>query len=956
MEKRLNNTLTGLALKIIGVLIGCFMIHSPHCLLLALDPETSIDQYVVDKWKVKDGLPSDSIWSVAQTADGYIWVTTPKGLVRFDGVKFSTVQYREIKKTQNKGEYLTDILLVDKDGTLWIGGTGHLTKYQYQTGQFTTFTKKYGLKERIIFCLHEDMRGNLWLGFWGSYLGRFANGEFTRFNCADGLEGEFITSISEDRDGNLLVVSHKNGIFTYKDGTFFKHEIAGLSNNVKKICQDREGTLWIGTNKGLFRVKDEAKVIDVYTTREGLSNDDVLEMLEDSDGNLWVATFRGLNRLKKERSGSVVFEKLFEDCPVSYIFEDREKNLWIGTWKAGLRRLKNAKFFTHAVSQDRTMQGEIMSSLFEDRQGDTWIGAHSGKLYRYRHGEYIEALEIPGITGGDISAIAEDSEGNLWVGTSEDGVFQKKGKTFIHYTTRNGLVNNNVISIYPDSKNNLWFGTYDGVSRYRSGRFESFKEQDGLLSKYVMDVYEDKNHHIWLATPKGITVIKDGKFNRENIREYLKDISVPCIYPDRRNNTSAHNDGNVLWIATWGAGLKRFENGTFVSYTTAQGMSTNFIYRILEDERDYLWMTSNSGVLRVCKDQLQAFARGRIDKVNCQSFGAADGLKNDAFYNPVFRNSLLKTRDGELWFVTGDGITTVNPGKIKTNELPPPVVIEDVVFNDRALKVCKNKKVFRGIKSVVFHFTAPTFLSPEKVRFKYKLEGYDRDWVFLQPGEKRTARYKCLEFGTYTFKVTACNRHGIWNSVGDSMTFVSSPFFYETAIFKVLLLFVFLGLVASGYFLHKKYISRGKKAVKNKNNNSSLPMNPLYVEECIKKLTYFVEVEKVYRDENVSLQSLSKQLSIPYYHLSQIINEKLNKNFSDFINTYRIEEAKKLLGDPKQANRKIISITYEVGFNTKTSFNNAFKKYTKMTPSQYKKKVNGMKRRNGETRIFMSPW
>ncbi|NIM12721.1 MAG: helix-turn-helix domain-containing protein [Candidatus Aminicenantes bacterium] len=951
----MHNTLTWSALKIIGVLIGCFIVQSYHCSLLALDPEISIHQYVVNKWRVKDGLPSDSIWSIAQTADGYIWVTTPKGLVRFDGVKFSTFQYLEINKTQNRRKYLTGILLVDKDRTLWIGGTGHLTKYQYQTGQFTSFTKKHGLTERTIHCLHEDMRGNLWLGFQKSHLGRFANGEFTRFSSANGLEGKFIISISEDRDGNLLAGSYKNGIFTYKDGTFFKHELAGLRNNIRKIYQDREGILWIGTNKGLFRLKDKATITAVYTTREGLSNDEVLEMLEDSDGNLWVGTLRGLNRLKKERSGSVVIEKLFEYCPVSCVFEDREKNLWIGTWKAGLRRLKNSKFVSLAALQDRKKQGEIMSSLFEDRQGDTWIGAHNGKLYRYRDGECSEALEIPEITGGDISAIAEDSEGNLWIGTSEEGVFQKKGKTFMHYTTRNGLVYNNVISICPDSKNNLWFGTYDGVSRYHGGRFESFKKRDGLLGKYVMDVYEDKNHHIWLATSRGITVIKDGKFNRENMREYLKGISVPCIYPDRRANTSAHNGGNVLWIATWGAGLKRFEKGTFVSYTTAQGMSTNFIYRILEDEQDYLWMTSDSGVLRVSKDQLQAFAQGRLDKVNCLSFGVADGLGINAFYNPRSRNSVLKTREGELWFVTGKGITTVNPKKIKTNELPPPVIIEDVIFNDQAVKVCKNKKVFRGIKNAVFHFTAPTFLSPEKVRFKYKLEGYDRDWMFLQPGEKRAAHYKCLAFGTYTFTVTAGNRYGIWNSVGDSMTFVSRPFFYETTLFKVLLLFIFLGLATSGYFLHKKYISRGKKTVKNKNINSSLPLNPLYVEECIKKLTYFVEVEKVYREENVSLQSLSKQLSIPYYHLSQIINEKLNKNFSDFINTYRIEEAKKLLSDPKQANRKIISITYEVGFNTKTSFNNAFKKYTKMTPSQYKKKVNSKKRRNGDTKIFMSP-
>jgi AraC-like DNA-binding protein len=267
------------------------------------------------------------------------------------------------------------------------------------------------------------------------------------------------------------------------------------------------------------------------------------------------------------------------------------------------------------------------------------------------------------------------------------------------------------------------------------------------------------------------------------------------------------------------------------------------------------------------------------------------------------------------------------------------VVIEDVVFDERSIlsSLHREGKTFKGIKDFVFHFTAPTFLSPEKIKFKYKLDGYDREWVYLQPGGKRMVRYKNLEPGTYIFRVIACNNYGLWNRTGASMVFTLKPFFYETLLFKIGIFLIFLALATGGYFLYKRW-SPGKKG---KYKSSSL--NSLFVEECIKKLTYLMEIEKLYCDETISLQSLSEKLSISPHVLSKIINEKLNRNFWDFINTYRVEEAKKLLRDSKRANQKILSIAFDVGFSTKTSFNNVFKKYTKMTPSQYKKNVIGEK-------------
>jgi AraC-like DNA-binding protein len=286
-------------------------------------------------------------------------------------------------------------------------------------------------------------------------------------------------------------------------------------------------------------------------------------------------------------------------------------------------------------------------------------------------------------------------------------------------------------------------------------------------------------------------------------------------------------------------------------------------------------------------------------------------------------------------FTTKKGISVVNPAKIKVNKFPPPVTIETVFFNGRPIPLHSmqpKEKIFKGIGDFIFFFTAPTFLAPGKIKFKYKLEGVDVDWVYLQPGKRRLVRYrKCLEPGTYTFRVTACNSDGLWNRSGASVTFTLKPFFYETLIFKLAVLLFIMFLAAGGYWLYKK--RPFKKAAKYKGSS----LQPLFVQECLKKLNYLMAIKEVYRDETISLRTLSEKLSIKPHQLSQIINEKLHKNFPDFVNTYRVEKAKRLLRDPKQADQKILAIAFEVGFNTKVAFNNAFKKHTGMTPSEYRR-------------------
>ncbi|NIM13104.1 MAG: helix-turn-helix domain-containing protein [Candidatus Aminicenantes bacterium] len=905
------------------------------CQLWGLDPDKPVDQYLVDKWEISDGIPSNTILSITQTRDGYLWIATAKGLVRFDGMHFSTIHFARAAGLEPRENPIPDALFVDREGTLWIGSSLGLTSYRYQSAQFNAFSSADGITRDRIRRIKDDMRGNLWISFFASYVNRFTNGEFTTFNESHGLKGKKINAIVEDQKGNLLFGTRENGVFIYKDGKFLKYPIAGLDRDnihIINMYEDRKGELWVGTNSGLFRVLD--KGTRRYSAGDGLANDYVTHIIEDSDRNLWVGTLKGLNRLKKRQDGTIEFENLLNPFIITCLFEDREKSLWIGTYNSGIKRLKDGKFISYEPL--KAHQGEILLSVFEDRHGDAWIGTLGGKLFRCRGSEFIESIEPPAVSGAGITSFVEDAEGNLWLGTNGKGIFQKKNETFVQLTTREGLADNLVTSISRDSQGNLWFSTFDGVSVIRmipqgNHALESFNSRTGLSGKVVHNVYEDKNQNIWIATDKGITILKDGKIAKENMTHYLPGISVTCIYEDR-SAENAEVGERIYWIATHGAGLKRFNlrDGTVISYTTANGMATDFIYQFFEDQQENFWLMSDSGILRVSKKELNRFADGGVDRFNCTSFGVSDGLKSMEFNTEYSRHSAIKTRNGEFWFITKKGISIVNPKKIQINKVPPPVVIEAVFAEEQSIPLHQEVYEFKGVTDLRIHFTAPTFLSPEKIKFKYQLEGFDNEWIFLPWGNERRARYQNLAPGTYTFKVTASNYEGVWNRTGVSMRFTLKSLFHETFFFKVLIILIFILLVAVVFYIYKK------QPFKRQEKYKGSPLTPQFADECIKKLTYLMEIEKLYRDADISLQLLAERLSVSPHLLSQILNEKLNRNFSDFVNYYRIEEAKQILASPRGDQLKIIAVAFEVGFNTKVAFYNAFKKYTKMTPSQYR--------------------
>lgn len=916
--------------------------------LWGLDPNKSIDKYLLDQWQTSEGLPGNMVVSIVQTPDGYLWLATSNGLARFDGIKFSNIPFVRDEEISPLETAKPITLLVNQEVNLWIGSNIGLTRYC--NGRFNTFTTQHGLSENRIRHIAHDMKGNIWISFMSGYVDRFSEGKFIPYNNTHGLEATKINAIVEDRSGNLLFASREKGIFSFREGRFSSYPITGLDHlHIIAMYQDRQGDLWIGTNKGLLRVNPQGT--RRYDSRQGLSHEYVIFISEDSERNLWVGTLKGLNRINRKSDGTIGCESLAKTSTVFSLFEDREKSLWIGTENSGILRLKDSKFTSFALPP--ALEKEIISSIFSDRPGDTWIGSLGGRLFLFRGNHLMETIEPPGLMGTGISAIARDDQGNLWLGTMGKGIFQKKNTTFVQFTTREGLADNLVTSIYRDNHGCLWFSTFNGVSvRYNGGTIKSFQAGDGLSGKVVNNIYEDQSQNIWITTDQGITVLPGGKTTRSNIKYYLPGVPTVSIYEDP---SPAEREGPVFWISTDGAGLKRLrlKDSRIYSYTVEQGMATNSIYQFFAEKGNF-WLMSSSGILRVSKKELDVLAKRGIGKINCTSFGKAEGMQSTNFHNELSRHSALQTKEGELWFVTMNGISILHPGKIHVNKLPPPVVIESLFIDGRSMPLDRDQQVFTGKKNFIFHFTAPSFLSPEQIRFKYQLQGFNKEWIFLPPGNKRRVNYGNLEPGTYTFRVIACNSDGVWNRNGDSLTFTVKPLFYETLIFKIAVLVVLAALLAAAVYFYKKRPGKEKskqqepaqkqqeKEEVNKEDNrkyKSSHLNPIFADECMKKLKYLMTVEKVYCDAEISLQWLAKKISITPHQLSQLINERLNRNFSDFINYHRIEEVKIILESADEGDESITDAAHQVGFNSLTAFYNSFKKYTQMTPSQYRKKV-----------------
>ena len=762
------------------------LLLSSGATVYALDSPRELSQFGHEVWLTENGLPQNTVHAIAQTSDGYIWIGTEEGLARFDGVKFTVFDKQNTPEI--KSNYIRS-LLADRQGALWIGTAQGLVRML--NGKFTLFTRDDGLPSETIHAVYEDRERNLWVAT-ANGLGLLKSGGLTTFTTKERLISGSIQALLEDSDGALWIAT-PYGVGRIKDGKFTNYTVRdGLGgNSVRAIQQDRSGRIWFGSLGGLTSL--EGNRFTTYTTRDGLPNDRVISLQPDRDGGLLIGTAGGLCRFSDGRFTGFNAGEALATSTILSLLEDLEGNVWIGTESGGINLLKETKFTTYTARNG--LSNDLVKSIYEDHDGSVWIGTDGGGLNLLRNGKLTAYTTRDKLASNVVLSLAGDNAGNLWIGTP-DGLNRLSQGKFTTYTSADGLANNDVRSIYLDRRGDLWIGTRGGLTKLHNGVFKTFTEVDGLPNDLVNTVYEDSKANLWIGTFGGLARLTNEEFTSFTTADGLSSDAVISLHED--------SDG-TLWIGTNGGGLNRMRDGKFTTYTTSNGLLDDVVYRILEDGQNNLWLSCRKGIFHISKKELDEFSKGTIRSIAPVAYGTADGMTTrecSGGGDPAgWRGS-----DGKLWFPTIKGVAMIDPERLRTNSHAPPVVIEQIRIDEQSFAPSERLELPAGTTRFDLYYTAPSFVAPEKVRFKYKLDGFDQDWI--DSGTRRIAYYTNLRPGAYTFRVIASNNDGVWNQTGAAVSLYLKPYFYQTYWFYAVCL---LALVLLAWLLFRLRV-RGMQA------------------------------------------------------------------------------------------------------------------------------------------------
>ena len=746
--------------------------------------------YRIEGWQVDEGLPQSSVTSIVQTHDGYLWLGTFDGLVRFDGV-----QFKVFNPNNTPGLPSRRIVAVyeDHQGTLWVvteeGGLVRRVGGRFQAcappirATPATYIRSFA----------ETGDGALWMYTLDGQLIRYADGRFTGSSTNWGLQGTTVNSLVADSQGRLWVGTEKE-IATWREGAF---AVAAQGKPVEElaievVAASRQGGCWVAANGRLRRHDGKGWVADygAYPWSKGVP----ACMLEDRQGQLWVGTY-GSGLFRYQTNGNVLHLSTKEGLPgdlVRSLIEDKEGNLWAGTEGYGLARLKLATFRSYGRRQG--LSGDGILSVCEGDDGELWIGTNGDGVNRLKDGQVQHYGSLEGLTNEFVWSVHQDRYKNLWAGTWGGGLFKLERGKFVPFanTTDCSPI---VCGIYEDSKDTLWLGQQrpkPEVTRLHDGRTSVLNLPSRLSNSDARVAIEDGAGNLWIGTHgDGLYRVTEGQCTRFAKQDGLSSEFIWSLYAD--------GDG-TLWIGTYGGGLDRLREGKFTAYTTRDGLVNDTIGYITEDNQGNLWCGSGGGVFRVSKEELNRFAGDVKRRIRCFGFTKGDGLPSLECRGGC-QPSGCKTRDGRLWFPTVRGLAMVDPEHVPINPLPPPVVIEEVVLEgkDRSsipLDVhsdpaaadgsspARPLKIPPGSQRLEFRYTGLSLTAPLKVRFKYKLEGLEEDWV--EAGTRRTANYSNVHPGDYRFRVLACNNDGVWNDTGASLAVIMLPRVWQTWWFRSL--------------------------------------------------------------------------------------------------------------------------------------------------------------------------
>jgi signal transduction histidine kinase/ligand-binding sensor domain-containing protein len=787
------------------LLIGILLAERPCA--FALDPSLDVSQYAHKAWTVREGFSKGSIQAIAQTPDGYLWLGTEFGLVRFDGVR--NVLWQPPRDQHLPSGYIVS-LLATRDGTLWIGTRNGLASWK--GGKLTQYPE---LSSQVVFALLEDREGTVWAGSIGvPPPGRLCAIHNGSVHCSgeDGSLGHGVFDLHEDQKGNLWAAT-RDGLWRWRPSAAEFYPLRGEPSGLPSVGEDDGGAILITTRNGIGRLVNGR--IMPYLLPGTPSQFDAQRLLRDRDGGLWIGTIdRGIVHIHDGRTDVFGPSSGFSGGAVQGLFEDRESNVWVATTD-GLDRFRDLAVATYNLNEGLLNSG-VMSTL-ADKDGSIWLGTlgglnkwSRGQILVYRH-QSAQSASVTGKPDGKINKsvpypMLQDSRGRVWIMTLRELGYIENDR----FTTARAVPSRVVLSVAEDNTGNLWIVNQErGLFRLSPiGEIQQIPWA-GLGHKDHASVLAADPLHggLWLGFFQGgVAYFSDG-----GIRAAYG--PADGLGEGKINSLRVDEDG-TLWAATDG-GLSRFKNGHFATLTSKNGLPCDTVHWSMEDSNHSFWLYMPCGLVRLARSELDGWiASADKDKdvtrrVISTVFDSSDGVRAVAEAGTL-GPQVTESTDGKLWFASRDGVSVIDPRHLPFNKLPPPVHVEQVVANHKNYAVTSdasgNVRLPPRIRDLQIDYTALSLVAPEKVLFRYKLEGWDRDWQ--DAGTRRQAFYGNLPPRNYAFRVMACNNSGVWNEAGTFLNFSVAPAYYQTWWFRSSCVVAFLALLAAAYQMRLRQVAR----------------------------------------------------------------------------------------------------------------------------------------------------
>jgi ligand-binding sensor domain-containing protein len=821
--------LTAARLRVPAALLALFSLTSGARTAHALDPAQSLRQYGQQLWQTDNGLPQNTVHAICQTRDGYLWLATDGGLVRFDGIDFTLFDRRSTRELRSN---LIGTLTETSDGTLWAATADGLLRRNQ--GSLQVLGAASGLPAGPIAGVIPAGNSNLWvltpegIAFGAANHFTWIHGLDAPLTSRDGApiaagapdgslwlatahnvlqlrEGHVVTTLPGSAD--LLAVASDGSLWLTRDGALFHQQHSALAavplqapvvakgghgaprgipaipdNSVRTILAGANGNLYVATS-GALGILSPSGSFTWKTTADSLPAGRILHLFEDRQNTLWIGTEDTVARYAEGRFE--ILRARSGPAGVEAFYEDREGNLWLGTDAAGLLELREQRFTTLTTADG--LPGDAIRTILADKDG-VWAGTDGNGLAHFHGSAWQTVTTQQGLTSNTILSLAADRDGSLAVGTPDglDRLTKGHATPAPHSDT---LPDDFVRSLLYDPDGSLWIGTRRGLAHQTATGLTLWNRSDGLGSDLVGALALDRAHSgaLWIGTRGGLSHLQDGHISLLTTRDGLSSDVITALYQDPSGS---------LWIGTNGGGLNLLRDGHITAFPSVASGLPEIIHDIVEDGRGHLWLGAATGIYRVSRQQLDAFARHSVTHLDVSTYGVADGMRIDECSSG--HPAAVRTADGTLWFATLRGVSVTNPERQQENRLPPPVVIENVTIDDQPAPSSDSISIGPNHTRLSLHYAGLSFVAPGRVRYRYRLDGFDPKWI--DAGARRVAYYTNIPPGHYTFRVLAANNDGVWNDTGAALEIRVQPHLWQTWWFRTLL---GLAILLLGYQIYR---------------------------------------------------------------------------------------------------------------------------------------------------------